>query len=144
MSPFLTTLIIANCSNLTNLSLVTLGKLKYLHRLDISCCKRITDAGIEFFAVGSKTKSLRSLNISEADLLTDKSFETIGKYFGATLHCLKASGLPQITDNGVEKLTRSVVCLKTLDLTFCSQLTDRSSIFLATCQLQVTHSRSFH
>ena len=136
MSSNLTNLVLSGCVNLTDLSMVTIGKLTYLKSLDVSKCIRLTDQGFSYFSQG-KTKDLKCLNISACEHITDKSLKIISETFGSTLNSVLASDLILISDCGIEQLTRSSIFLKFLDLSFCPKLTPLCLTYLECCSLEV-------
>ncbi|XP_075255046.1 uncharacterized protein LOC142347394 isoform X2 [Convolutriloba macropyga] len=130
MSPYLAQLSLANCVAISDMALLTIGRLRCLTSLDISGCRNISNRGIKYMCLG-KSPPLRNLDISGCVNITDIGLESISYKFGATLVKLLASQLSEVTDYGVDQLTRKTVLLQYLDISFCPKITDTSSIFLA-------------
>jgi F-box and leucine-rich repeat protein GRR1 len=98
-----------------------------LRVLDLSNCKKITDAAIR----GIVMHATRIQNISLSGCqLTDSALESLCN-LGNHLDVITLSHVSRITDRGVVSLASACTNLRVVDLSFCRLLTDMSVIELA-------------
>jgi hypothetical protein len=117
-----------------------------LTNLDLYCCKKITDLGIEAIACGIKkltslkmtleitdnsilalsaeSPNLSVLYLSGCTAITDVSLKAISQ-FHISLKELNMSGCIEIEDKGLEYIAKDCSNLTYLDITACVKITDQ-------------------
>jgi hypothetical protein len=103
------------CSLMKDLSALT-----NLTSLNLTLCRRITDAGLAY--LGALGKSLTSLNLSDCQLITNAGLAHL-RALGKSLTSLKLSNCHEITDAGLAYLSK-LPNLTNLNLKFCREITD--------------------
>lgn len=124
---------------------VALNNLQGLRYLDLTSCKKLTDAGLSqtvqfpelrFLGLGMlpnltdaglvkivfKNPSLEDLNVSQCKDITDVSMETVTRHL-PRLHSLNVMGCGQLTDKTVMYMKRGCARLRHLDVSFCGGIT---------------------
>ena len=104
-------------SNITNRDLLLLKDLPGLKQLNLSGCRKLTDAGIAHL---QHITSLKQLDLSMCDNLTDVGIAHL--QYLTSLQQLNLSGCENITDAGIAHL-KNLTSLQRLELIDCSRLT---------------------
>eukprot|EP00262_Sarcandra_glabra_P021614 TRINITY_DN923_c0_g1_i1.p1 TRINITY_DN923_c0_g1~~TRINITY_DN923_c0_g1_i1.p1 ORF type:complete len:665 (+),score=82.14 TRINITY_DN923_c0_g1_i1:451-2445(+) len=152
----LRSLSIRNCSGFGSASLATVGKLcPHVQHVDLSGLPGLTDAGLLALLL-SRESGLLKVNLSGCINLTDEAVSAMARLYGETLQLLNLDGCGNITDKsliaiakhctslydldvsvcavtdlGVAALARATeLNLQILSLSCCSQVSDRSLLFL--------------
>lgn len=123
--PLITSLNLANCSQVTDTFLQGIDSLKHLESLDISSCYRITDDGIAFI---TKLEKLKYLNIHLCESIEQEGLKNLKQ-----LKELKKLdlGYCRVSDEVVKEIS-SLKNLVHLDLTCSSRLTKEGFEHIAT------------
>jgi hypothetical protein len=116
--------------NSNNAALTILAeKCLFLHTINLKDCQIITDFTISaLFQHSSLHKTLKSLNLTRCNLLTDQIFQHLSRC--SALETLKLNELNNISDRGVAQLV-DCANLAELSLKFCGYLGDSALIELA-------------
>lgn len=134
----LTALCIENCSKITDMSLVYLADLSLnLTSLDVSYCYGITDYSVVLLA--TKRTTLSHLNLSECPCITDIAICVLAEMRYNTLTSLKLGGCYTLTNIALYALAQNMCRLKTLVLTFNSNITDEAVLALIRCCKELVH-----
>lgn len=122
---------LANCDQITDYAFLNLPHkvtFDHLRILDLTCCTRLTDAGVE--KIITAAPRLRNLVFAKCRLLTDRAVHSISR-LGKNLHYLHLGHCVHITDSAVIKLVQSCNRIRYIDLGCCNHLTDASITKLA-------------
>lgn len=116
------------CVSVTDSGLKHLAKMPHLEELNLGSCDNISDIGMAYLTDGCT--SLLSLDVSFCDKIGDPALNHIshGLFQLRSLslnHC-------QITDDGLERLSKNLHDLQTLNIGQCDRITDRGIESLAT------------
>lgn len=117
---------LAFCSLVDDNAFVTLPPTQmfdHLRILDLTCCTRLTDAGVR--RIMDVAPRLRNLVLAKCRLITDASLAAIAK-LGKNLHYLHLGHCANITDEGVKTLVSHCNRIRYIDLGCCTNLTDES------------------
>ncbi|XP_054843773.1 LOW QUALITY PROTEIN: dynein regulatory complex subunit 6 [Eublepharis macularius] len=114
-------LTLANCSNVTNSSLINIAqRCTSLMYLNMRSCQAVTDSGIEVLAT---LPSLTHINISGIDV-SDQTLEALGR--NGKIKEITISECKSISDGGIKKFSVDVKNLDCMDFSFCQQLSNHS------------------
>ncbi|XP_055637481.1 F-box/LRR-repeat protein 14 [Toxorhynchites rutilus septentrionalis] len=115
------------CVSITDSGLKHLAKMAKLEELNLRACDNISDIGIAYLTEGGS--SISSLDVSFCDKIADQALTHISQ----GLFHLKSLSLSacQITDEGLEKIAKSLHDLETLNIGQCSRVTDRGLEIIA-------------
>ncbi|GJR68409.1 leucine-rich repeat, cysteine-containing subtype protein [Tanacetum coccineum] len=120
----LSILYLDNCVGVTDESLKAIGESNSLKYVNLKGCL-VTDLGLEYLTVGNLKNSLRDLDLSECDRISDA-----GIFYLKELCCLTYVNLSKcgvnVTDTGVVALVRRNPNFKILDLSWLSSITNIS------------------
>ncbi|KAF1738101.1 SCF E3 ubiquitin ligase complex F-box protein grrA [Beauveria bassiana] len=105
------------------LSLPPTQMFDHLRILDLTCCTRLTDAGVK--KIIDVAPRLRNLVLAKCRLITDHALSYIAK-LGKNLHYLHLGHCANITDEGVRTLVTHCNRIRYIDLGCCTNLTDES------------------
>ncbi|KAI9866756.1 MAG: SCF ubiquitin ligase complex subunit [Trichoglossum hirsutum] len=115
-----------DCSQLTNDSIVALARnCPQILEIDLHKCSLITDISVtSLIANGSH---LRELRLAHCELITDEAFLALpnDRTFDS-LRILDLTACDQLTDNAVQKVINSAPRLRNLVLAKCRRITDRA------------------
>ena len=92
--PNLCTLSLSGCEQLTDAGLAYLATSKILTKLELQCCKKISDKGVNHLCVSP----LKILNLIDNDQLTDDALANINRF--KELKALYLGKCPSITNRG--------------------------------------------
>uniref|UniRef100_A0AAY4CA55 F-box domain-containing protein n=1 Tax=Denticeps clupeoides TaxID=299321 RepID=A0AAY4CA55_9TELE len=117
-SPKLQLLRVADCPNMTDISMKSIGSLKKLTYLDISGCESMSDVGLRAITEGHSASRIQELHLSSCICISDLSMMWIAQ------RCSKLSNLnlcycQNLTDSGFELLA-GCLSLVSLDITGCN------------------------
>jgi hypothetical protein len=123
---------------------------KTLRNLNLSCCKRLTDAGIQQLECPNLVKlqlwwcnltddaicslkmpQLESLNLNWAKEITDHSLSHISTF--TSLSTLMLSKCSRISDRGLMQVAKACRLLQQVDIAECNNITDVSVLELSNC-----------
>jgi hypothetical protein len=96
----LDTLILSECSSITDTGISSIGQLNSLKTLNLTRCKLVTDTGLNFI---TPLSSLRELCLTGCNLITDIGLNSIAQLSG--LKSLHLRACQQINDVGINFLT---------------------------------------
>ncbi|CAI8044229.1 Dynein regulatory complex subunit 6 [Geodia barretti] len=113
---------LAGCSRLSDKGLSDVKRLKKLSVLNIADCTRVSDLGVRHIAESSFGPTLRELNLTNCQKLSDISLLRLTPACPALSH-LSLAYCHHVSDTGVELLSQ-LPLLYSLDLSGCS-LTDQ-------------------
>lgn len=115
------------CPQVCNLSLIAISHLVALESLDLSRCTKLTLVGASH--IGKKCRRLNSINLASCgDCVTNALFEAIILRL-SLLKTVNVSFCKKISDRSLKALSKCQN-LKTLDLTGCTSVSDQSILFL--------------
>ncbi|KAI9794564.1 MAG: SCF ubiquitin ligase complex subunit [Peltula sp. TS41687] len=100
-----------------------------LRILDLTACDLLTDSAVA--KIISCAPRLRNLVLAKSDRITDHAVRSISK-LGKNLHYVHLGHCAHITDNAVIDLVKACNRIRYIDLACCHRLTDASVIHLAT------------
>ncbi len=100
-----------------------------LRILDLTACDQLTDAALD--RIITAAPRLRNLVLAKCRLITDRAVQSITK-LGKNLHYAHLGHCQQITDNAVIQLVKLCSRIRYIDLACCHRLTDASVQQLAT------------
>lgn len=121
-----------DCKNIDDSTFLSIPEslmLDSLRILDVTSCDLITDESVE--RIVNAAPRLRNLVLSKCRLITDRAVLSICK-LGKNLHYVHLGHCSNITDPAVIQLVRSCNRIRYIDLACCNNLTDRSVQHLAT------------
>ncbi|BCR83648.1 putative ubiquitin ligase complex F-box protein GRR1 [Aspergillus chevalieri] len=121
-----------DCKNIDDsafLSIPDYLMLDTLRVLDLTSCDLITDESVE--RIVNAAPRLRNLVLSKCRLITDRAVLSICR-LGKNLHYVHLGHCSNITDFAVVHLVKSCNRIRYIDLACCNNLTDRSVQHLAT------------
>lgn len=133
--PCLEILDLGGCSGITNTSLQMIADgLKRLKKLNVRSCRHVSDIGISHLAglngkSSEGTRSLEYLGLQDCQKLTDEAL----KYVSVGLHQLQSINLSfcsGVTDFGLKHLAK-MSSLKELNLRSCDSVSDAGMAYLA-------------
>ncbi|CAN6441197.1 unnamed protein product [Victoria cruziana] len=117
------------CSMISDEALESLGAASSLQALNLHGCSLITDRGLTSLTTGSSARTLKKLDLSECDQISDT-----GVVFLRQLCCLEELSLaecgPKITDAGGISLS-AMRRLKSIDLSWLINISDATLLSLA-------------
>ncbi|KAI1339448.1 hypothetical protein F5Y15DRAFT_73305 [Xylariaceae sp. FL0016] len=117
---------ISNCRQVSNESMVKLAeRCRYIKRLKLNDCKQLTDIPILAFA--NNCPNILEIDLHQCELVGNEPVHALLAR-GNSLRELRLAGCELIDDHAFLTLpsTRTYEHLRILDLTSCSQLTDRA------------------
>jgi len=134
--PLLTTLNLSLCKQITDSTLYCISShLVSLRHVDVSGCGNITNKGI--LQITCKLKSLQTLNLRSCRNVTDQGIAYVAG-IGRTscsdaslLERLCLQDLQKLTDNALKYVSQGLQMLQSLNLSFCSSITDVGLKFIA-------------
>ncbi|TCD67495.1 hypothetical protein EIP91_012300, partial [Steccherinum ochraceum] len=97
--------------------------LEELRLLDLTNCYKLTDDAI--IGITTHAPRIQTFLLSGCFELTDRALESLGK-LGHHLDVLTLAHVDQITDRGVSVLCSACPRLRSVDVSYCSRLTDLS------------------
>lgn len=124
--PHLDTLILKDCLHLTEKGLRHLNKNSSLTYLDLSNSSQISDKALKEV---NFVRQLQFLNLYGCSKITDRGLENIRSL--SRLKMLNLGKCYKITDAGLEKGIKFLTSLADLDLSWCTNITDRAFAALA-------------
>jgi F-box and leucine-rich repeat protein GRR1 len=104
-------------------------KYESLRILDLTACQQLTDLAVE--RIIDSAPRLRILVLAKCIDITDRSVMAITK-LGKTLHDIHLGRCQQITDDALKELVKSCNRIRYIDLAGCTRVTDASVKQLAT------------
>lgn len=109
------------CASMTDSGLKYLAKMLSLRELNLRSCDNISDIGIAYLADGGSR--IICLDVSFCDKIGDQGLVNISQ----GLFQLKSLSLSacQISDDGINRIARTLHDLDTLNIGQCSRITDR-------------------
>ncbi len=113
----ITSINLSNCKKITDAGLEHLSKLTSLSSLNLDGCENITDAGLAHL---SKLTSLNSLDLSECHIITNAGLSHLSKL--TSLNSLDLSECHIITNAGLSHLSK-LTLLSSLNLSRCNKIT---------------------
>lgn len=115
------------CISITDSGLKYLAKMPNLRELNLRSCDNISDIGMAYLAEGGTR--ITSLDVSFCDKIGDQALVHISQ----GLFNLKSLSLSacQISDEGLDKISRALHELETLNIGQCSRITDTGITTLA-------------
>jgi F-box and leucine-rich repeat protein GRR1 len=120
-----------SCSNITDFAFLSLPDdqvFESLRILDLTACEKLTDAAVT--KIIDAAPRLRNLVLAKCKKITDEAVLAISK-LGKNLHYVHLGHCSQITDAAVIRLAKSCNRIRYIDLGCCAHLTDASVITLA-------------
>lgn len=108
------------CTEISDQSLIMLGKMKKLQILDLSSCQNITDKGLKSL---EQLKNLITLSLADCILITDEGLQVVENY--KKLKTLNLSRCKKITDNGLKPIQK-IPELQSLSVLDCKLITDEA------------------
>lgn len=123
---------LGHCSLVTDQAFLDLPpSLTYesLRILDLTACDQLTDAALD--RIITVAPRLRNLVLAKCRLITDRAVQSITR-LGKNLHYAHLGHCQQITDNAVIQLVKLCNRIRYIDLACCHRLTDASVQQLAT------------
>lgn len=123
---------LGQCSLVTDQAFLDLSRsVTYdsLRILDLTACDQLTDAALD--RIITVAPRLRNLVLAKCKLITDRAVQSITK-LGKNLHYVHLGHCQQITDNAVIQLVKLCSRIRYIDLACCHRLTDVSVQQLAT------------
>lgn len=117
---------LCGCTKVSDAGLQAVAETSCLHSLFLKGCKRITDVGLAFLASGRACLSMRKLDLSECDQITDQGVGSLCCMLSLQVLYLPKCG-PRITDTGGNLLGTSMA-LQKLNLAWLVNISD-STIF---------------
>lgn len=130
--PLLRELRLAQCAKITDdafLNLPERKRLDSLRILDLTACEELTDRAVE--RIINAAPRLRNLVLAKCKKITDRAVMAITR-LGKNLHYVHLGHCAQITDGAVIELVKTCNRIRYIDLACCHRLTDDSIQQLAT------------
>ncbi|KAK7496136.1 hypothetical protein BaRGS_00012546 [Batillaria attramentaria] len=134
--PTLTVLNLSLCKQVTDLGLGRIAQhLKNLEVLELGGCSNVTNTGVLFIAVG--LRKLKSLNLRSCRLVSDQGIGYLAGQHPQTkcgnpgLEHLGLQDCQKLTDQALKHVSVGLSTLKTINLSFCSSVTDTGIKFLS-------------
>lgn len=115
------------CVSVTDSGLKHLAKMTKLEELNLRACDNISDIGMAYLTEGGS--AIISLDVSFCDKIADQALTHISQGL-FHLRSLSLSAC-QITDEGLEKIAKSLHDLETLNIGQCARVTDKGLEVLA-------------
>jgi len=122
------------CASITDTGIKSLGRLASMEELNLRSCDNITDIGIGYLAEGSIR--LRELDVSFCERVTDASMAHIASGL-FNLRSLSMAAA-KINDEGICKISKTLLDLKTLNIGQCTRITDKSLQHIAASMNNLT------
>ena len=124
--PTLKSLNLSFCASITDSGMKCLARMASLRELNLRFCDNISDIGVSYLSQGSV--GLQSLDLSFCDRVTDSAMAHIA----SGLFNLKSLSLAacRLQDDGVAKISKTLLDLERLSLGQCSRITDRSLVLV--------------
>lgn len=117
------------CVGITDEALGAISTLSFLTVLSLQGCALVTDLGLSYLASGSSSRTLRKLDLSECDQITDAGVRLLSK-----MSCLQELNLadcgPAITDAGGVAIA-AIWSLRRLDLSWLINISDETLLAVA-------------
>lgn len=120
------------CISITDSGLKHLAKMVSLRDLNLRSCDNISDIGMAYLAEGGSR--ITSLDVSFCDKIGDQALVHISQGL-FNLRSLSLSAC-QISDDGIDRIARTLHDLETLNIGQCSRITDKG---LHTIAENLTH-----
>lgn len=79
-----------------------------------------------FATLAGECPSIARITAARCPRITDAAVRVLARKKGAALHALCVAGCENVTDDGIEILAKNCTCLRTLDLSGCPNVRDRS------------------
>ena len=124
--PRLTTLVLRDCTFLSDNSIVALtNSCTALEHLNLSFCCALSDTSVEVLSLG--LPNLKSLDLGFCgSAVSDSSLQSVSHHLQSLRH-LSVRGCVRVTQIGVSAILNSIHTLRTLDVTQCRNLQGRPS-----------------
>eukprot|EP00775_Hariotina_reticulata_P011265 gene11265-11415_t len=130
--PGIDVLCLKRCNDMVALSLQACTGLQVLHAGD---CAQLTNEGLANLRT---LKSLHKLHMESAGQITDTGFASVFSSTMPGLHSISMDGASNLTDHGLQLLTASCRRLRSISISSCKLLTDKTLKRLAHCE-HLTH-----
>ncbi len=114
------------CASITDTGMKFLSKMSSMSELNLRFCDNISDIGVGYLAEGCV--GLHSLDVSFCERVTDGSMAHIASGLFSLNSLAMASC--RIQDEGIIKISKTLLDLDTLNIGQCARITDRSLISL--------------
>ncbi|KAI5069688.1 hypothetical protein GOP47_0015989 [Adiantum capillus-veneris] len=125
----LTYLDLSRCNKVSDTGLQAIADAGCLQFLFLKGCTRVTDVGLSFIGYGRAGTSLRKLDLSECDQITDQGMEPLSQMRSMQVLYLPECG-PRITDTG-GILLASISSLQKLNLAWLINVSDSTVIAIS-------------
>ncbi|MCO5560995.1 hypothetical protein L7F22_014615 [Adiantum nelumboides] len=125
----LTYLDLSRCNKVSDTGLQAIAEAGCLQFLFLKGCTQVTDVGLSFIGSGRAALSLKKLDLSECDQITDRGMEPLSQLRAMQVLYLPECG-PRITDSG-GILLASIATLQKLNLAWLINVSDSTVIAIA-------------
>ncbi|KAG0722852.1 F-box/LRR-repeat protein 14 [Chionoecetes opilio] len=125
--PNLKSINLSFCASITDSGLKYLARMPSLRELNLRSCDNISDIGIAYLAEGGSR--ITTLDVSFCDKIGDQALVHISQGL-FTLRSLSCSAC-QISDDGIQRIARTLHELDTLNIGQCVRVTDKGLQLIA-------------
>ena len=116
------------CASITDTGMKPMSRLASMEELNLRSCDNISDIGVGYLAEGSVR--LQRLDVSFCDRITDASMAHVASgLFNLRSLSMAAS---KINDEGIFKISKTLLDLDTLNIGQCTRISDKSLEYIGT------------